>query len=167
MYSSLSSKEQYVWSFPKWMIWQPRLEHLSTALSPKCSAKMNNSSCVEGWTNYFLLVSDLSNRYPNSFADWRWQTFSEEVANCTKPQNPKMKHIYHSRHFAKQYLVYSKALEPVYATMRCVVSGYSISCVFRVPREHILPPHLTSRYGVEGHQYSSMTFYWWLLKRAV
>lgn len=58
VYSYLSSKEQYVWSFPKWMIWQPRLEHLSIVLSPKCSAKMNNSSCVEGWTNYSLLVSN-------------------------------------------------------------------------------------------------------------
>lgn len=101
MYSSLSSKEQYVCSFPKWRIWQPRLEHHGIALSPKCSAKMNSSSCVEGWTNYFFLVSDLPNRYPNSLADWMWQAFSEEVVNCPKPQNPKMKHINQSRHFAK------------------------------------------------------------------
>lgn len=51
MYTYLSSKEQYVWSFPKWMIWQPRLEHLGIALFLKCSAKMSNSSCLEGGTN--------------------------------------------------------------------------------------------------------------------
>lgn len=83
---------------------------------------MTNSPCLKVRTNDCLYGIDLSNSYPNSLANWMWKAFFEQVTNCTKRQNPKVKFMYHSEHFAKWYLAYSKTLESIYLTMLCLVS---------------------------------------------
>lgn len=75
-----------------------KMNDLAAQIRPSCyysepKMSVTNSPCLEGWINDSSMASNLSISFPNSLADWLWKAFFGKITNCTKLQDPQVKHV--------------------------------------------------------------------------